>query len=237
MPSGRQDHGSLRRRRAAHRRDTSTAWGYGRSMWKRWEERLPRTIQLQPARRGEAPGPGLRRRCRVRKRGVPRDSVRSALPEGGGKGLTCFRTFPRRSRRPWSTGARPLRDSRSSARSTRGVIGCRRSCPRSVASVSKGTGCPRGAVLDGASFMAPCTDFTGQTWRLKPSGNGTYQLLTLTSEGRGECLEGNRVVAGAEPRAERRSWLPAGPSPTSAGAILPVGAGSLPVADARIRAA
>src|SRR5262245_4128846 len=54
-----------------------------------------------------------------------------------------------------------------------------------------------GADVGGAAFMAPCADFSGQSWLLEPFGAGTFRLQTLMSEGRGECLEGNRVVVDA----------------------------------------
>jgi hypothetical protein len=53
------------------------------------------------------------------------------------------------------------------------------------------------AVLGGASFMAPCGGSSGQSWHFKPLGPGTFQLQTIMSEGRGECLKGNVVSAEA----------------------------------------
>ena len=53
-----------------------------------------------------------------------------------------------------------------------------------------------GIALDGASFMAPCGDFTGQLWKSVPFGNGYSQLQTLLSQEKAECFESNRVVPG-----------------------------------------
>ncbi|MCB1887166.1 MAG: RICIN domain-containing protein [Rhodocyclaceae bacterium] len=46
------------------------------------------------------------------------------------------------------------------------------------------------STLGGASFMSPCGNFTGQAWKIYPSGN-YFQLQTQDAEGRNECLEGN----------------------------------------------
>ena len=50
------------------------------------------------------------------------------------------------------------------------------------------------STLEGASFMSPCGNFTGQAWKIYPNGNH-FQLQTQDAESRNECLEGNAVGA------------------------------------------
>jgi hypothetical protein len=52
--------------------------------------------------------------------------------------------------------------------------------------------------LHGASFMAPCGNFTGQTWKLVQHGDGYFYLETLQLEAENKALEGNQVAPGSD---------------------------------------
>lgn len=91
----------------------------------------------------------------------------------------------------------------------------------------------QGSTLGGAAFMAPKGDFTGQLWRAIPDGGGYVRLVTMLSFDRGECLDSNPTVPGADlhgavhmaarvdegEAAKSQRWrlvpLPHGPGPTA----------------------
>ena len=51
-----------------------------------------------------------------------------------------------------------------------------------------------GSAMNGAAFMAPCQDVSGQLWKMDAhDADGTYfRMTTMFRENEGECLEGNQ---------------------------------------------